>query len=142
MFLGSVPQIETSGGGPTVYVVQDNTTPDVAMQSSVLKAITKAGRPCMVSSASSQTYDPATGSTSAVPAEVWGVQALMSDYSAGEIDGSAIQRGDAKFLIPGVLRAPQIDDTLAFAGTAWRVIDITSVAPQGYPIIYTIQGRR
>ena len=104
--------------------------------------ITKAGRSAVVTRTEGQSYDPATGAMTTGSGSVWAVQAVQSAYSGREIDGSTIQRGDAKFLIPGVSKAPQVDDIMTFAGIAWRVINITAVAPQGYPILYTVQGRR
>ncbi len=136
MFLGSVPLTSI------IYAAQDNTAPDVAMQTSVLNMLTESGRPAVVTRTGDQSYDPATGTMTAGVGSVWAVQALQMDYSNREIDGSVVQRGDAKFLVPGVSKAPQVNDIMTFAGIAWRVINTTAVAPQGYPILYTVQGRR
>ena len=143
MFLGAVPQTDQAGtGGSIIYVVEDNTAPDVAAQTDVLQAFTAEGRPCVYSRSAGQTYDASTGGMTAGATNAWAVQALQEEYSAREIDGTVIQRGDAKFMIPGVSPAPLIDDTLTFAGVVWRIVNVNTLQPQGYPLLHTIQGRR
>ena len=142
MFLGGVPQPEIAGSGPTVYVVTDNTAPDVAAQADVLQALTAEGRPCVYSRTAGQTYNPATGGMTAGATTAWAVPVIQEEYTAREIDGAAIQRGDAKFMIPGVSPLLLIDDTLTFAGTVWRIINVDTLQPQGYPLLHTLQGRR
>ena len=141
MFLGAIP-LPDNIGIPIFYVVADNTAPDGAAQADVLQALTAEGRPCVYSRTSGQTYDAATGMMTAGTTTAWAVLALQEEYAAREIDGAVIQRGDAKFMIPGVSPEPLIDDTLTFAGTVWRIVTVTTLQPQGYPILHTLQGRR
>jgi len=141
MFLGAMPQNETFSN-QTIVVVEDNTAPDIALQTEVLNDITANGRPCIYSRTTGQNYDPTTGDLTPGTTTAWAISAVQMEYSTGEIDGELIQRGDAQFLLAGLSPEPLIDDTMDFAGVVWRVVNVATLQPQGYPLLYTIQGRK
>ena len=72
----------------------------------------------------------------------WGAPVVIDEYSAKEIDGTLIQRGDCKLMLPGVAPAPLVGDTINLGGIIWNVVNVTTDQPAGVPVLFTLQVRR
>lgn len=94
------------------------------------------------------TQNGATGEVVAgVPVQV-PTFALLKNYKAFEIDGSAILRTDTKCMLSaeGVFQAgvvPKVGGlvTLVEMGITYRVMDVAPVMPGGVPVFYWLQLR-
>jgi archaellum component FlaF (FlaF/FlaG flagellin family) len=78
-------------------------------------------------SARQQEYSPTTGVVDALSLKHSGVDALFTEYSAREIDGSVIKPKDNKVLIPGneVTFTPKQGDMIERASSeVWRVVNV------------------
>lgn len=112
------------------------------MQTTALRLITTTGCSVDCTRITGQNYDPATGDLVSGLTATWPVPVLQQEYTTREIDGELIQRGDAKFLLPGVAPAPLVDDRLTVGAVTWTVVGVQTVQPAGIPIIHTLQVRR
>jgi len=81
---------------------------------------------------SGETFDPATGQTTATE-ESFNRDVVWLDYDNDEIDGSVVQRGDARLLIQGEVK---VDDRVERNGEQWRVLTASPLQP-GDTLIYT-----
>ncbi len=79
-----------------------------------------------------ETFDPATGTTSATE-ETFSRDVVWLDYDNDEIDGSIVQRGDARLLIQGEVK---VDDRVERDGENWKVVTASPLNPAG-TLIYT-----
>ena len=81
---------------------------------------------------SGETFDPATGTTTATE-ETFSRDVVWLDYDNDEIDGSVVQRGDARLLIQGEVK---VDDRVERNGEQWRVLTASPLQPAA-TLIYT-----
>jgi len=79
-----------------------------------------------------EAFDPATGTTSATE-ETFNRDVVWLDYDNDEIDGSIVQRGDARLLIQGEVK---VDDRVERDGENWKVVTASPLNPAG-TLIYT-----
>ena len=75
-----------------------------------------------------EAFDPETGSNATTPTER-AVRIIVTSYETAETDGSLIQHGDLRVLIPAgeVTGPPPVSARLSFDGGEWQV---QSVKPQ------------
>lgn len=81
---------------------------------------------------SGETFDPTTGTTTASE-ESFSRDVVWLDYDNDEIDGSIVQRGDARLLIQGEVK---VDDRVTRNGEQWRVLTASPLQPAS-TLIYT-----
>ena len=81
---------------------------------------------------SGETFDPQTGTTS-VTEETFSRDVVWLDYDNDEIDGSIVQRGDARLLIQGEAK---VDDRIERDGENWKIVTASPLNPAG-TLIYT-----
>jgi len=81
---------------------------------------------------SGETFDPATGTTTASE-ETFSRDVVWLDYDNDEIDGSIVQRGDARLLIQGEVK---VDDRVEKYGENWKVVTASPLKPAS-TLLYT-----
>lgn len=94
-------------------------------------------------SSSAPAYDPTTGEATPVSPGTYTVTGAKFDYIVSEIDGSSVLFGDQRVYLStsgGVL--PRPGDTLTIAGSVFRVMRVSELAPGGTAVIYDVQVRR
>ena len=84
------------------------------------------------------TYDPVTGGTTATT-ETYTRYIVWADYKTSEIDGTVVQRGDARLLVAGSVA---VGDKVEKNGSEWRIIDANPVQPAEIAVMYTAQARQ
>jgi hypothetical protein len=93
-----------------------------------------------------ETYNPITGEETAGASSSWDVDvSAPQNYSADEIDGSAIQRGDCHVQIPAcdVSEEPVAGkSTLTIGSTVWTVVSVNPVYSGAEVAVYELQLRR
>lgn len=109
-----------------------------------LETLTEYGQPVTLSHGTPGAYDPATGTVASTVITQPGFAAELS-YSARDIDGTLILRGDKKLLLAASgITAPTVDDTVT-VGTVGTVVytikSINTLAPAGVAVIHELQGR-
>lgn len=86
----------------------------------------------------SGTYDPATGSISST-SQTYTADVVWTDFNKDEIDGTTVQRGDARLLVAGTV---EIDDRVTKDGVEYRIIDTSPIKPANTLIMTIAQARR
>lgn len=84
------------------------------------------------------TYDPTTG-TVASTGEEYTADVVWTDFNKDEIDGTTVQRGDARLLVAGTV---EIDDRVTKDGQEYRIIDTSPLKPAGTLLMTIAQARR
>jgi len=87
---------------------------------------------------SGETFDPATGTTTASE-ETFSRDVVWLDYDNDDIDGSVVQRGDARLLIQGEVK---VDDRVERNGEKWRVLTASPLQPASTVIFTEAQVRQ
>lgn len=97
--------------------------------------------------ASGGAYSPATGTvTGGVDADET-ARVVFLNYSARDIDGTLVQRGDRKAVIAAtyggtaLAKTPQIDDELRGEGDAARLLAVQTIKSGATVIAYVCQAR-
>ena len=85
-----------------------------------------------------ETFDPATGQTTSTT-QSFSRDVVWTEYRNQEIDGTTVQRGDARLLISGEVL---IGDKVVKNGTEWRIIDVSPLQPADTAVLYTAQARQ
>lgn len=110
-------------------------------QATADRLIAKFGAACTLSTNSSAEYDGLGNPIAVAPYSIEGVGVKLN-YKNGEIDGSVVIMGDAKFLL-STRAVPLIDMRVTLAGEVWRVISVSPLAPDSTDVVfYTLQLRR
>lgn len=85
-------------------------------------------------------YDPATSSVTATTSSSFAADVYPSNYLNTEIDGVTITSEDTR-LIVDAFEAPEINDTVTFSGTTYRVLNVQNISAQGLSVLYICQVR-
>lgn len=117
-------------------------TVTIRSQATALRTIAKGGVTAGFTRATGQQYDPAVGTMTAGNVAGWFAPLVEEEYAVKEIDGTLIQRGDCKLLLPGIAPLPLVGDTITLRGEAWSVVNVATDRQQGVPVIHTLQARR
>lgn len=92
-------------------------------------------------------YNPATGEVSGGSNADETVQAVFVEYTARDIDGVLVQRGDRKALIAAtyngaaLTKTPQIDDELRGQGDPVRIVSVQTIKSGSTVVAYACQSR-
>ncbi len=119
-----------------------------ALQIKVYKAIEKNGVQMVVRVIDQREYNPVTDKHPEI-VDDYSVKILIEDYTARDIDGSLIQVGDRKLLVPVLdstaATLPRLDEEdkveIRYGDKVWNPIRIAPLMPAGIPVLYTIQVR-
>ena len=85
-----------------------------------------------------ETFDPSTGQTTGTT-ETFNRDVVWTEYRNQEIDGTTVQRGDARLLVAGEV---EIGDKVTKNNTEWRILDVSPLQPADLAVIYIAQARR
>lgn len=112
-----------------------------------LKTIAKNGR-VLPLSRSSRSFDNVSGEPNGIVSQAGEITAIVlpryKGLSMSEMDDAlrqAVIRGQAKTVLAaasGATFPPKPLDTLTFDGADWEIKGVTTLAPVGVPILYTI----
>jgi hypothetical protein len=92
-------------------------------------------------------YNPATGAVSGGSNADESVRAIFLNYTARDIDGTLVQRGDRKAVIAAtyngsaISKTPQIDDELRNEGDAVRIVSVQTIKSGASILAYVCQAR-
>lgn len=88
-------------------------------------------------------YDPATGQTGASSTDDETAKVYFAQYTAREVDGKNIERGDRKALLrsQGLSKEPQTGDQFVSVGDTVNVVNVTRVRVNGVVALYICQVR-
>lgn len=112
-----------------------------SLRSSANRLLSKYGRSVTLTHIVSGAYDPATSASTPTPTAAT-VVAVESDYTAREIDGVNVLRGDKKLVFPGtVATPPSVGDTCTVGTIVYRVMAVQEISPGGLVLLYECQGR-
>ena len=114
-----------------------------AIATSAQSQIEDAGLPITVTRSTVDSFDPALGYTvpgADIVATGYGVQPA---YSARDIDGTVIKRGDMRLLIgPELAIVPEVGDTVTVDSVTWHIVNVDNLTPAGTDLLYTCQVRK
>ena len=85
-----------------------------------------------------ETFDPSTGQTTSTT-ESFNRDVVWTEYRNQQIDGTAVQRGDARLIVSGEV---EIGDKVTKNGTEWRILDVNPLQPANLAVIYIAQARQ
>lgn len=85
-----------------------------------------------------ETFDPSTGQTTGTT-ETFNRDVVWTEYRNQEIDGTTVQRGDARLLVAGEV---EIGDKVTKNNTEWRILDVSPLQPADLAVIYIAQARQ
>lgn len=92
-------------------------------------------------------YDPATGAISGGANADETARVVFLSYTARDIDGTLVQRGDRKAVMAAtyngaaLTKVPQIDDELRGEGDAVRIISVQTIKSGATVVAYICQAR-
>jgi hypothetical protein len=112
-----------------------------AIAAIALKLITEFG----VAAALRRPAAPAAWAPSGALGVDYPIRAVLQNYTLSERAATLIQAGDRKIIFAalGLAITPVIGDQLVIPGDGvYQIMDVTKIAPSGYPIVYTAQARR
>lgn len=111
-----------------------------SLKSTALGLLTDKGQSMTLTTRTAGSYDPATG-TAAITTAVETVYGAVLDYSAKDIDGTLIKRGDKRVILEASDAVPTTTDTLTIGGVVHAIIEAVPVNPGGVVVIYKVQAR-
>jgi len=85
-----------------------------------------------------ETFDPATGTTTSTTS-TFTADVVWTEFRKDEIDGTLVQRGDARLLVAG---DPQIDDRVTKDGEEYRIIATEPLKPADTQLLTIAQARQ
>jgi len=98
--------------------------------------ITEFGQTVTISRITVGTYNPDTGAATTTPATQTG-KGIVEEYSAREIDGTNILRGDKRLMLSAVgISRPQINDTVSLSSIVHVIKEVAEINPAGTPVVY------
>lgn len=101
------------------------------------RLIQRFGAPLTYTRSTGETFDPQTGTTTSTE-ESFVRETAWLDYDNDEIDGTIVQRGDARLVVQGELK---VDDTVTRNGETWRVLRASPLEPAGVIVFTEAQVR-
>jgi len=113
-------------------------------RASAIRLIGKFGQDMTVTfKVAAQTYDPATSTVASAAPTVATVRGVAFDCTEREIDGINVLRGDKKVTLPVVagLPDPNVGDSIAIGGVAYRIEASSPLSPSGAPILHQLRVR-
>jgi len=108
------------------------------LQATASSLLASYGQAVTFTRSSKATFVPGTGVTKTDT--TYTASLIVDNYSAVEIDGSAVQAGDMK-VISYSSTAPAIDDTATVNGTKYRIMQVNPISPAGTVVAYELQFR-
>ena len=113
-----------------------------SLAATALRQIQEKGRPITLR-LPGIVFDPQTGATVESNTDVK-TSAFFTAFKAGQIDGSAIQRGDQRLLIAaeGLGAVPTTAHQVIDGEEVWQVQDVETVQPGDTVILYKLLVRR
>jgi hypothetical protein len=93
------------------------------------------------------TYNPATGAVSGGSNADETVRCVFVNYTARDLDGTLVQRGDRKAIIAATYngaalsKVPQIDDELRGEADAVRIVAVQTIKSGSSVLAYVCQAR-
>lgn len=108
-----------------------------------LRLITKKGQSVTITYRSGGSYNPATGglTVTETTATAYGV---VSQFSASDIDGELIRKGDLLLVVAasGITKPGADDDVTLADATKYTIKNVIDVAPANESVIYKLQIRK
>lgn len=114
-------------------------------QATALRLLTNFGADATLTKRVQGAYDPSTG-TSTVTETPYTVKAVILNYTrleTGKMNdtGTLVEANDRKMFIQSLTVAPQPDDTIAFDGVTYRIVNIKTLDPAGTTVLQECQVR-
>lgn len=111
------------------------------MAPTALRLITKHGQPVTLRVVETGEYNPALGSVERTEVDYAAVGVRM-DYEQRYIDGTTIQRGDQRLLVPpqGIPK-PETGNQIVMGGKPFAIVNVGTIDPDGKPALYELQLR-
>jgi len=111
------------------------------LSATALKLLTKFGQAVDISRDTTSSFNPATGITTPGAQVTDSGFGASFDYTAQEIDGTNIIKGDIRLILNSVTRTPESGDTVTIDSVVYRLMNVEKIAPAGTVVIYDIQLR-
>ena len=72
------------------------------------------------------------------------IEAVFLDYEQKYIDGTLIQAGDQRVIMPasGLSTYPQRESIISRCGDLWKVVNVSPLNPNGQNIMFELQVRK
>jgi len=122
-----------------------STSLDLALVPAVYDLIDELGKSVTLSSVTSSSYDPATGSTTIATSNKTAKATPPEPYDIRYIDGDIIRTGDMKTLIAaqGLTWTPVVGMAMTWAsGNVWRVVRLSPIYSGADICAYELQLRQ
>lgn len=110
------------------------------LQSTALALLTSKGQDVTLRQVSTPAYDPTTGTVAPTYTDTV-LKAVITNYKQSEIDGTLIQQGDKRAILPSTL-TPKTGDLVVISGVSHTVIQVEIISPAGEPVIHKAQIRK
>lgn len=110
------------------------------LQSTALSLLTSKGQDVTLRQSAGSAYDPTTG-TSTVTYTDTVLPGVVTGYKQSEIDGTLIQQGDKRVILPSTI-TPKSGDLIVIGGVSHTVVSVEIVSPAGENVIHKAQIRK
>lgn len=111
--------------------------------SDIAKSLKADGQAMTLTRVSGGVLDPVSGTITGEVTQTWTVYGITKRYKASEINasGGLILTGDKQAVIDATVK-PLPGDSLTIMGTAWKVISVDELSPQGEALMHYVQYRK
>lgn len=113
-------------------------------EGAVPQAFKSVGQPAILRRIVAGTVDPITSTVTDEVSTDYPCDAVESEFTIIEVDGTRIQAGDKKVFVsaPGSMPEPSTTDTLLLGSIEYNILSCRPISPAGITLLYTLQVRR
>lgn len=97
------------------------------------------GEPATFERETVSSYDPATSEVT-TSSNTFAADVYPSNYLNSEIDGVTITTEDTRLIVDAFIE-PEINDTVTFNGTTYRVLNVQQIRAQASNVLFICQVR-
>jgi len=111
------------------------------MAETAKRLIDRFGQTVEIKRVTGEVIDPVTGVVTPGTEESFYPNGVLRPYRKSLIDGTRIQTNDLELVLDNTVK-PLTSDEPRINGEYFTVVNVTSIAPGGTPLIYNVQVRR
>ena len=111
------------------------------MAETAKRLIDRFGQTVEIKRQTGEIIDPVTGEVTPGTEESFYPNGVLKPYKKSLIDGTRIQKDDLELVLDNTVK-PITSDEPKINGEYFTVVNVSSIAPGGTPLIYKVQVRR
>ena len=113
----------------------------MSLKTTAQQLLIKFGRQATFDRVVATSYDPTTSAVDATTTSSFSAYVYPSIYKRFEIDGATITSEDTRLIVEAISGQPEVNDTVTFASTTYRVLDVQQISKNEDNVLYICQVR-